>query len=386
MKRLLKKETWSRVAATSSEHPHEPVDDDLPEAIIIREIITFCENSTQGNEFVHLPSIVEVAESSPAAAKEAARRIRKYLSTPSIPNNVQYNAVMLMRILSDNPGHTFTRNMDNKFVTAVESVLTQGRDWHLKQYLREYLDNMEANRPYDEDLELLLKMWANQKVKERNRPNVAPQLPPRMYANPTVSHGPPSLPGPGELSARVEEAKNSAKLLTQFVEMTPLAELEVNELVKEFMERCQTSSRLLQSYIHAQDPSPDEETLLTLIDTNDTISVALSQQQRAMLKARKARASNPTSNVTSQSPFRPVASGAVPAPLAPQTAPEANISSPSAVMSGGRSNPPPSNAQPYQYNAADFVVQNPYADSNVIHDASHPNASSENSAAQSKNA
>jgi hypothetical protein len=70
---------------------------DSPEAILLREMKTFCEassdpHSQQGNEFVHLPRIVETAESSPAAAKEAAHRIRKYLSNPAnTPNNVHHH-------------------------------------------------------------------------------------------------------------------------------------------------------------------------------------------------------------------------------------------------------------------------------------------------------
>jgi hypothetical protein len=36
---------------------------------------------------------------------------------------LQYNAVMLMRILVDNPGHTFTRNFDAKFVTTIKELL-----------------------------------------------------------------------------------------------------------------------------------------------------------------------------------------------------------------------------------------------------------------------
>lgn len=120
----------------------------------------------QGNEFVHLPLIVETAESSPRAAKEAAYRIRKYLTTPlSTPNHIQYNALMLMRILTDNPGPTFTRNFDTKFVTTIKELLRYGRDWHVQHYLRQFLNHLEANRPWDEDIQPLLRMWAKEKVK-----------------------------------------------------------------------------------------------------------------------------------------------------------------------------------------------------------------------------
>lgn len=93
-------------------------------------------------------------------------RIRKYLSDPAgNTNQTQYNAIMLMRILVDNPGHTFTRNFDAKFVTTVKELLRTGRDWHVQSSLRQYLDTLEQQRGWDEDLKLLLQMWAKEKTK-----------------------------------------------------------------------------------------------------------------------------------------------------------------------------------------------------------------------------
>lgn len=74
---------------------------------------------------------------------------------------------MLMRILVDNPGPTFTRNFDSKFVATIKDLLRYGRDWHVQHYLREYLGHLETNRPTDENLQSLLQMWA----KEKLRPN-----------------------------------------------------------------------------------------------------------------------------------------------------------------------------------------------------------------------
>lgn len=120
----------------------------------------------QGDEYLHLPAIVEAAESSPNAAKEAALRIRKYLSNPGTARgHVQYNAVMLIRILADNPGHTFTRNIDVPFVSRVKELLREGRDMGVQQLLRETLDTLEAQRSWDEDLQPLLQMWRKEKVR-----------------------------------------------------------------------------------------------------------------------------------------------------------------------------------------------------------------------------
>lgn len=120
----------------------------------------------QGDDITFLPPIVDSAESSPAAAAECARVIRKFLqrdywSKPSF----QYNAIMLIRILSDNPGATFTRNMDKKFVDVTKELLRSGRDASVRQMLMETLDNFENTKGYDEGLGLLIEMWKKEKEK-----------------------------------------------------------------------------------------------------------------------------------------------------------------------------------------------------------------------------
>ena len=60
-----------------------------------------------------------------------------------------------------------------------------------------------------------------------------------------------------------------------------------NDLLVEFAERCGSASRSIQNYIAADDPAPDPDTLLTLIETNDALAAALSRHQRAVLAARR---------------------------------------------------------------------------------------------------
>lgn len=180
-----------------------------------------------------------------------------------------------------------------------------------------------------------------------------------------------TLPNPSELAARIEEARNSAQLLSQFVQTTPQAEIEESDLIKEFLDRCRSSARLIQSYIHSTNPAPDEDTLLTLIEVNDEISMAISQQQRAMLKARKARGSTTpnSSSVNSQSPpssetVPSSTAGSVPTEAArpPQQQPAPPNELPSSVMSGGRPGVSRNNTERYEYNSVDFEVRNPFAD------------------------
>ena len=86
--------------------------------------------------------------------------IRKYLGKDDYARpRVQYNAIMLIRILADNPGKTFTKCIDSKFVQAVKELIRFGRDPSVKQLLIETLDTFQRERASDEGLVLLLDMW-----------------------------------------------------------------------------------------------------------------------------------------------------------------------------------------------------------------------------------
>ena len=66
---------------------------------------------------------------------------------------------MLIRILSDNPGKTFTRNLDSKFVQTVKELLRVGRDPSVKQILMETLDTFQRDKADDEGCAQLNEMW-----------------------------------------------------------------------------------------------------------------------------------------------------------------------------------------------------------------------------------
>ena len=124
----------------------------------------------QGEEVLHLPVIVDAAESSPAAAKEAANVIRKFLSRENFMRAyLQYNAIMLVRILAENPGKTFTKNLDGKFVVTTKELLRDGRDMSVQQILRETLDDFQIQKSQDETLQPLITMWQNEKAKMAKR-------------------------------------------------------------------------------------------------------------------------------------------------------------------------------------------------------------------------
>lgn len=83
---------------------------------------------------------------------------KDYWSKPSY----QYNAIMLIRILADNPGPTFTRNMDEKFVKTAKELL-KCHDPSVQQMLMETLDSFENTKSYDEGLAPLLSMWSQER-------------------------------------------------------------------------------------------------------------------------------------------------------------------------------------------------------------------------------
>jgi hypothetical protein len=80
---------------------------------------------------------------------------------------------------------------------------------------------------------------------------------------------------------------------------TPPAETLDNELIKEFADRCLSASRSIQAYMVSRNPAPDNETMESLIDTNEQLQTALNQHQRSVLNARKQLGLGERSNATS---------------------------------------------------------------------------------------
>jgi hypothetical protein len=119
----------------------------------------------QGDEILFLPNIVEAAESSPAAAAECAHVINKFLGKEYYSRPAwQYNSLMILRILVDNPGKSFTRNIDEKFVETIRKLLKHGRDSRARQLLMEALDDFEHTKMDDENLKLLVELWKREKT------------------------------------------------------------------------------------------------------------------------------------------------------------------------------------------------------------------------------
>ncbi|KAH7389757.1 hypothetical protein BKA66DRAFT_414512 [Pyrenochaeta sp. MPI-SDFR-AT-0127] len=296
---------------------HVDPDADTPEANASRGVRLFCESgaANSGEEVLHLPTIVEAAVASPTAAAASAQQIRKFLSKENYTRpHVQYNAVMLIRILADNPGQSFTKNLDKPFADTVKHLLRNGHDQSVSQIVRETLDAMEREKAYDTNLNTLFAMWRKEKGLMASaaakhfgpRKLNAPGWSGSQQAQGGFSSGgsrssSKTLPPPVELAGRIEEARTSAKLLLQLVQSTPPNELLGNELVKEFAERCTAAQRSVHGYISCDNPAPDDDTMLTLIETNEQLSLAASKHQRALLQARRQMGASPSPPIQNNS-------------------------------------------------------------------------------------
>lgn len=80
--------------------------------------------------------------------------------------------------------------------------------------------------------------------------------------------------------------------------------------------------------MNAQDPHPDEDTLLTLIETNDQLSLALSKYQRAILNARKRVSRDPSPNPIAHQIYHPMDPSPHSTALAPAASGKQNLTSP----------------------------------------------------------
>lgn len=202
---------------------------------------------------------------------------------------IQYNSVMLIRILAQNPGPTFTRYLaDPRFTTAMKDLLRQGRDPSVWQILCETLEHFltDPMRLADEGLGPLREVWVKEKSTRRKAEvgsvPTSPSQPQGMFAPPQAH---PGIPTMQELQARISEATTSASLLTQVLQSTPPVEIAGNELIREFVDRCKLAARSMQAYISADNPAPDSDTLTTLIETNDILSIALEGHKKAVASA-----------------------------------------------------------------------------------------------------
>jgi hypothetical protein len=77
---------------------------------------------------------------------------------------------MLMRILTDNPGRSFTRNFDATFIKTIKELLREGKDLSVQQILRETLDSfLSKTDNNNETLGPLMEMWKREKAKNNTK-------------------------------------------------------------------------------------------------------------------------------------------------------------------------------------------------------------------------
>ncbi|KZF19724.1 hypothetical protein L228DRAFT_39554 [Xylona heveae TC161] len=140
-----------------------------PEGDVVKNVRSFCDsNAKQDEEILFLPVIVEAASASPTAAKEAAYVIRKVLVKDASRSQSQYNAIMLIRILSENPGPAFARGFDSKFQQAIQWTLRHCKHTSVHQFLCEVLDYLESRYGQDETFRPIIELWRKEKAHPEN--------------------------------------------------------------------------------------------------------------------------------------------------------------------------------------------------------------------------
>lgn len=125
------------------------------------------------------------------------------------------------------------------------------------------------------------------------------------------------------------------------VQSTPQDELLGNELIKEFAERARQAHKSIQTFMACENPAPDENTMLTLIETSEQLGIAMNKHQRAVLQARKAAGGS--ANTTPQpqtNPQDPFATTAMQNAL-PPSQPQRSVYDPYPAAAATNFLPPP---------------------------------------------
>ena len=120
---------------------------------------------------LYLPKIVEAVEASPVAAGSAAKQIRKTLHRDQWPASYkQYHAMMLFRILIDNPGscRNLARSIDPKFKDVCQELLRGHRDPSVQQITRETLDHFAQEKADVVELKPLIDLWLKEESRTRH--------------------------------------------------------------------------------------------------------------------------------------------------------------------------------------------------------------------------
>jgi len=193
---------------------------------------------------------------------------------------------MLIRILAQNPGESFTRNFDAKFIDTYAQLLKLQQDPSVQQIARETLSGLQRDVPTLKGVDRLV---ALKKTTVGYGPSGNARPRPNIDHRTSSYNRSRRLPKPQELVQRISEARESAALLMQLLTTTPHAEvLNGNELITEFTDRCKAAQRDMQQIMDCTDPTPpDPDTFQTLIETSEQLALALSKHQRALLAARR---------------------------------------------------------------------------------------------------
>ncbi|KAK9241417.1 hypothetical protein V1525DRAFT_393092 [Lipomyces kononenkoae] len=262
-----------------------------PHVQVVSAIAAFCDEKSQfklgknifssstgaprTDNVAQLPVIVECAQATQLAAKEAVKAVRKRLDPKHASSTVsQYNAIMVLRILVDADSPTILNQIgdDDKLAPVVTDVLKRSRDPSVRELLATTLEHFVFEKPNATELKELNNVYAKYVARGSGSSRRSPSRHEELSQQ--------------NLEDIAEEAKSSASLLRQVVSTTAPVEISGSPLVMEFYERCVQLSSKIQSLLSRDSVPPlDESMIMTLISANDTLGTALDAHKAALDRA-----------------------------------------------------------------------------------------------------
>ncbi|KAK9456885.1 hypothetical protein V1511DRAFT_495568 [Dipodascopsis uninucleata] len=232
---------------------------------------------SNGDEVIYLPTIVDCAQATPAAAREAIRAVRKRIDPKHGSGSVtQYNAIMVLRILIDTDSIAVQEAIgsDDKLAPILKTVLKNSRDPSIVDFLRDTLVRCASTKGDVEGFSALHSIYYKYLAKGRSKNSRKQQL--------------------SEIKVRslqeriddmVQECRESANLLEQIVSTTPPASIAGSTLVFEFYQRCDTLEKEVTRYLNDDSSHIDEQRMVKLIESNDALKAALNAHKLALDRA-----------------------------------------------------------------------------------------------------
>ncbi|KAK9458658.1 uncharacterized protein V1516DRAFT_682270 [Lipomyces oligophaga] len=221
-----------------------------------------------------LPMIIEYAESTPDAAKEAVRAIQKRLDVKNLlRTSSQYNAVMVLRLLIDTNSPMIIKQigLNPKLPGSLSGTLNQTRDPSVKESVLDFLIHISTEHAAVPEFDALRGIYANYQAKHSTRSQSH-----HTSSHPSQTH---RKTDPADIQNTITEAKEVASLARQMLIIPGAA--ETDPLASELITRCRHLFFMIQSFLTSDSASEIAESQVSqLVKASEDLSdvITLSEQ------------------------------------------------------------------------------------------------------------